>query len=95
MGGWHDHGPGWSGWLLMTMTMFAFWGLVFLGVVALFRTGTGHGGLVRGGHLSRTRARVRDLVGDSSRSMNRRRTVDGEPEERAAPRAEAPHRGHP
>ena len=31
---------GWGGWLLMTLTMVAFWALVVFGIVALFR-GTG------------------------------------------------------
>lgn len=31
---WHDHW-GWGGWLVMTVSMFVFWGLVVWGVVAL------------------------------------------------------------
>ena len=33
---WHD-GIGWSGWILMTLTMVAFWSLVVFGLIALFR----------------------------------------------------------
>jgi len=30
-------GMGWGGWIVMTMTMLAFWSLVVFGVVAIFR----------------------------------------------------------
>ena len=33
---WND-GMGWSGWLVMSLTALAFWALVVLAVVALFR----------------------------------------------------------
>ncbi|WP_404386453.1 SHOCT domain-containing protein [Knoellia locipacati] len=33
---WND-GMGWSGWLLMSLTAIAFWALVVVAVVALFR----------------------------------------------------------
>ena len=33
---WHD-GMGWGGWILMTLTMVAFWSLVVCGLIALFR----------------------------------------------------------
>lgn len=33
---WHD-GMGWGGWILMTLTMVAFWSLVVYGLLALFR----------------------------------------------------------
>ncbi len=33
---WHD-GMGWGGWIVMTLTMVAFWSLVVLGVIAIFR----------------------------------------------------------
>jgi putative membrane protein len=33
---WHD-GMGWGGWIVMTLTMLAFWSLVVFGVVAIFR----------------------------------------------------------
>src|SRR5690606_33981090 len=37
MMGWYHDGTGWGGWLLMAVVMVAFWTLVALGVVALFR----------------------------------------------------------
>lgn len=37
MMGWYDGGTGWAGWLVMVVVMVAFWGLVILGVVAIFR----------------------------------------------------------
>jgi putative membrane protein len=44
MMGWYHDGIGWSGWLLMTVAMVAFWALVVLGVLALFRSdGSGSG----------------------------------------------------
>ena len=39
MGGWYDGGIGWGGWLVMSVGMAAFWALVVVAVVALFRTG--------------------------------------------------------
>jgi putative membrane protein len=38
MMGWYHDGIGWGGWLLMTLAMVAFWGLVVVAVIALFRT---------------------------------------------------------
>lgn len=39
---WWTNGMGWGGWVLMVLLMAAFWGVVLVGVVALFRTvGTG------------------------------------------------------
>lgn len=38
---WNDgtgYAMGWGGWLLMTLVMLAFWGLVVAGIWALFRT---------------------------------------------------------
>ncbi|KGN37481.1 SHOCT domain-containing protein [Knoellia subterranea] len=35
---WND-GMGWTGWLVMALTAVAFWALVILAVVALFRDG--------------------------------------------------------
>ena len=32
------YGMGWGGWVLMAVVMVAFWGLVIVGVMALFRT---------------------------------------------------------
>ena len=40
---WNDgmgYAMGWGGWVLMTVVMVAFWGLVIVGIVALFRTVT-------------------------------------------------------
>jgi putative membrane protein len=37
MTGWFHDGMGWDGWLVMTLVMVAFWGLVVWGVVAIFR----------------------------------------------------------
>ena len=37
MMGWYKDGMGWGGWIAMTLMMVAFWGLVILAVVAIFR----------------------------------------------------------
>jgi putative membrane protein len=37
MMGWYYGGMGWGGWVAMTLAMVAFWGLVVLAVVAIFR----------------------------------------------------------
>lgn len=37
MDGWSHDGVGWGGWIMMTLAMVAFWGVVFFVVVALFR----------------------------------------------------------
>jgi putative membrane protein len=37
MMGWHYDGVGGGGWLLMTVMMLAFWALVIVAVVAIFR----------------------------------------------------------
>ena len=34
---WWNDGIGWGGWVVMTLTMLAFWSLVVFGVVAIFR----------------------------------------------------------
>ena len=34
---WWHNGMGWGGWIVMTLTMVAFWSLVVFGVVAIFR----------------------------------------------------------
>ena len=34
---WYHDGMGWGGWLVMLLGMVAFWGLVVLAVVVLFR----------------------------------------------------------
>ena len=38
MMGWYDGGPGWGGWILMTLMMVAFWALLVFGGIALYRT---------------------------------------------------------
>ena len=37
MGWYHDGGLGWGSWLLMSVMMLAFWALVIVAVVAIFR----------------------------------------------------------
>lgn len=37
MMGWYHDGTGWGGWILMTLAIVAFWALVVVAVVALFR----------------------------------------------------------
>lgn len=37
-------GPGWFGWLMMTVGMLAFWGLVVFGAVAVYRNVRRDGG---------------------------------------------------
>lgn len=34
---WWNDGMGWGGWVVMALTMLAFWSLVVFGVVAIFR----------------------------------------------------------
>lgn len=34
---WYSDGMGWGGWVLMSLMMVAFWALVILAVVAIFR----------------------------------------------------------
>ncbi len=43
MDGWYHDGVGWGGWVMMTLAMVAFWGVVVFVVVALFR-GTSNSG---------------------------------------------------
>ena len=35
---WWHNGMGWGGWVVMTLTMVAFWSLVVFGVIAIFRS---------------------------------------------------------
>ena len=35
---WWHNGMGWGGWIVMTLTMVAFWSLVVFGVIAIFRS---------------------------------------------------------
>lgn len=52
MMGWYGSGAwGWGGWLVMTLTMVAFWGLVIWGLVAIFR-GTRSDDRTTGGRTS-------------------------------------------
>ena len=37
MMGWYNDGAGWGGWLVMTVVMIAFWAMVIVAVVVLFR----------------------------------------------------------
>lgn len=37
MMGWYHDGMGWGGWIIMTVAMVAFWALVVVAVVAMFR----------------------------------------------------------
>lgn len=43
MMGWYDDGLGSGGWVVMLISMVAFWGLVVWGVVALFRDNQSNG----------------------------------------------------
>ena len=35
---WYEGGPGWGGWILMTLMMLAFWALLIFGGVAVYRS---------------------------------------------------------
>ena len=37
MMGWYHDGAGWGGWLVMTIAMIAFWAMVIVAVIVLFR----------------------------------------------------------
>ena len=37
MVGWHNDGLGWGGWVLMMVAMIAFWSVVVIATVAVFR----------------------------------------------------------
>ena len=43
MGGWYHDGVGWGGWIMMTLAIVAFWGVVVFVVVALFRSANSTG----------------------------------------------------
>lgn len=51
MMGWYGDGVGWGGWIVMSLSMVAFWALVVFAGIAIFRStgSTGHadGGAVR------------------------------------------------
>lgn len=50
MMGWYGDGAwGWTGWLVMTLMMVAFWGVVVWGLVAIFR-GSRDSGVTTPGH---------------------------------------------
>lgn len=38
MMGWYNDSVGWGGWILMSLAMVVFWGLVIFAVVAIFRS---------------------------------------------------------
>ena len=38
MMGWYGDGPGWAGWLVMTLLMLVFWGLLIFGGIAIYRS---------------------------------------------------------
>ena len=38
MMGWYGDGPGWAGWVVMTLMMLMFWGLLVFGGVAIWRS---------------------------------------------------------
>jgi putative membrane protein len=38
MMGWYDGGPGWGGWLVMTLLILSFWALVIFGGLAVYRS---------------------------------------------------------
>lgn len=38
MMGWYGDGPGWAGWLVMTLMMLVFWGLLVFGGIAVWRS---------------------------------------------------------
>ena len=44
---WWNNGMGWGGWIVMTIAMVAFWALVVLGIVAMFRGLRGDDGTSR------------------------------------------------
>jgi putative membrane protein len=35
---WYEGGPGWGGWILMTLMMLAFWALLIFGGAAVYRS---------------------------------------------------------
>lgn len=37
MMGWYGDGPGWAGWVAMTLMMLVFWGLLIVGGIAVYR----------------------------------------------------------
>jgi len=49
---WYDHAWSWWGWLLMTVGMLAFWGLVIWGVVTVARGGIRESGTTASGPAS-------------------------------------------
>lgn len=38
MMGWYGDGPGWGGWVVMTLLMLAFWALLIFGGIAIYRS---------------------------------------------------------
>jgi putative membrane protein len=61
MMGWYGDGAwGWGGWLVMTLTMVAFWGLVVWALVAIFRGTTRSGDRNNHGRRSRDAMEILD-----------------------------------
>ncbi len=57
MMGWYHDGAGWGGWLVMTVAMIAFWAMVIVAVVVLFRGSKG------GGQASSPHQDAMDILG--------------------------------
>lgn len=38
MMGWYGDGPGWGGWIIMTLMMLAFWALLIFGGLAVWKS---------------------------------------------------------
>lgn len=58
---WDGGGAGWGGWLVMTLTMVAFWGLLVVAAVALWRAGDrGSGRGAEGSGTARTPEQLLD-----------------------------------
>jgi len=49
MMGWYHDGVGWGGWMVMTLSMLLFWGVVVFVLVALFRSASSPGSADRYG----------------------------------------------
>lgn len=58
--GWYGDGPGWGGWIVMSMLTLAFWALLIFGGLAVFRS------------LRRDGTRSRDSRSDAERLLDER-----------------------